>query len=38
MEWLDQLIEHITQNAEQAPALIFGVMAMSGFNLPIRNL
>ena len=35
MEWLEQILGMINSNAALAPWLIFSLLAISGFNLPI---
>ena len=37
MEWIDQITQDIQQNAERAPYIIFGLLLLAGFNLPVSE-
>ena len=37
MEFIDQVIRELQNNADAAPFVIFGLLALSGFNLPVSE-
>ena len=37
MEWIDQSINYVTENADAGPVVIFVLLVFSGFNLPMSE-
>jgi len=37
MEWIENITQEIQQNADSAPYIIFGLLLLAGFNLPVSE-